>query len=48
MRSEASTVEEYLAELPEGRREAIAVVRNTIVANLAPGFEEEMNFGMVT
>ncbi len=48
MRSEASTVDEYLDELPDDRRDAIATVRDTIMKNLAPGFEEAMNFGMIT
>jgi uncharacterized protein YdhG (YjbR/CyaY superfamily) len=48
MRSEASTVEEYLAELPEERREAVATVRQVILENLPEGYEEVMNWGMVT
>ncbi len=48
MRSDAATVKEYLAELPDDRRNDLSVVRDAIVANLAPGFEEEMNFGMIT
>ena len=48
MRSEARTVEEYLAELPEERRSAIARVRATILENLPAGFEEAMNWGMIT
>lgn len=48
MRSEAKTVEEYLAELPDDRRAAIAEVRDTILANLPEGYEEVMNWGMVT
>lgn len=47
MRSEATTVEEYLAELPAERREAIATVRDTILDNLPDGFEEVMNWGMI-
>ena len=48
MRSEAASVDQYLAELPDDRRVAIETVRDTIVANLAPGFEEAMNWGMIT
>ena len=48
MQSDARTVDEYLAELPEDRRIAIETVRDTILANLAPGFEEAMNWGMIT
>jgi uncharacterized protein YdhG (YjbR/CyaY superfamily) len=48
MRSEAATVDEYLAELPAERRAAIARVRDEIVANLPAGYEEDMNWGMIT
>ena len=48
MRSEAQTVEEYLAELPEDRRKAIETVRQTILKNLPEGYEEVMNWGMIT
>ncbi|MEJ2481832.1 MAG: DUF1801 domain-containing protein, partial [Gemmatimonadota bacterium] len=47
MRSEAKTVEEYLAELPEDRREAISTVRNVILEHLPEGYEESMNWGMI-
>jgi len=48
MRSEATTVDQYLEELPEERRGAIAAVRDLIVANLPDGYEEVMNWGMIT
>jgi uncharacterized protein YdhG (YjbR/CyaY superfamily) len=48
MRSEAVTVDEYLAELPAERRAAIARVRDEIVTNLPAGYEEVMNWGMIT
>ena len=48
MRSNASTVDEYLAELPEGRREAIERVRQVILEHLPEGYEEVMNWGMIT
>ncbi len=47
MRSEATTVDEYLEELPAERREAISTVRDTILDNLPDGFEEVMNWGMI-
>ena len=47
MHSEAKTVEEYLESLPEDRRASISAVRETIVANLADGYEETMNWGMI-
>ncbi|UCG88845.1 MAG: DUF1801 domain-containing protein [Gemmatimonadota bacterium] len=48
MRSEATTVTQYLAELPEDRRQAIEQVRQVIRENLPDGFEEAMNWGMIT
>ncbi len=48
MRSDAGTVEQYLAELPDDRRDAIETVRDTILVNLPEGYVEEMNFGMIT
>ncbi len=48
MQSNANTVEEYLAELPEDRRRAIKEVRRTILNNLPEGYEEVMNWGMIT
>ena len=47
MRSEAKSVEEYLAELPEARRDAIVQVRDTILERLPDGYEETMNWGMI-
>ena len=46
--SNASTPEEYLAELPEDRREVIARVRAVILENLPEGYEETMNWGMIS
>jgi hypothetical protein len=48
MRSSASTVAQYLSELPAERREAIETVRGVILDNLSPGYEEVMNWGMIT
>lgn len=48
MRSEATTVEQYLTELPEDRRDQIAAVREVILENLPEGYEEVMNWGMIT
>jgi uncharacterized protein YdhG (YjbR/CyaY superfamily) len=48
MRSKAPKVEGYLAELPEERREAIEVVRRVILEHLPEGYEEAMNWGMIT
>jgi uncharacterized protein YdhG (YjbR/CyaY superfamily) len=48
MRSDAATVKEYLQELSHERRRAIGKVRKTIRANLPSGYEEVMNWGMIT
>ena len=48
MRSDANDVEQYLAELPPKRRDAIETVRNTILEHLPDGYEEVMNWGMIT
>ena len=47
MTSKAATVEEYLAELPEDRREAISAVRDVVRKNLPNGYEEGMQYGMI-
>jgi hypothetical protein len=47
MQSQAATVEEYLASLPEERREALSAVREMILRNLDEGFEERMQYGMI-
>jgi Domain of unknown function (DU1801) len=44
---EPRTPDEYIASLPEGRREAIATVRDVVRRNLPPGFEEGMSYGMI-
>ncbi|MCB9850978.1 MAG: DUF1801 domain-containing protein [Phycisphaerales bacterium] len=47
MQSKASTVDQYLAELPPDRREAISTVRDVIRKNLPKGYEEGMTYGMI-
>ena len=47
MKSNASTVEEYIAELSEERREAVTTVREVVLKNLPDGYEEIMDFGMI-
>ncbi|HYO62290.1 MAG TPA: DUF1801 domain-containing protein [Pyrinomonadaceae bacterium] len=47
VKSKAATVEEYLAGLPEERREAVGRVREVILANLPEGYREAMNWGMI-
>ncbi len=48
MRSNATTVKQYLEELPVDRRKAITAVRKVILDNLPQGYEEVMNWGMIT
>jgi uncharacterized protein YdhG (YjbR/CyaY superfamily) len=47
VKSDAATGEEYLASLPEDRREAIAAVRAVVLEHLPDGYEECMSFGMI-
>ena len=47
MQSKATTVEEYLAELPAERREALQTVRAVILKNLPKGYAEGMQYGMI-
>jgi hypothetical protein len=46
--SNATTVEEYLNKLPAERRAVIEQVRQVILDNLPPGYEESMNWGMIS
>ena len=45
--SNATTPDEMIAALPPDRRDAIAKVRDVVRANLPPGYEEGMLFGMI-
>jgi uncharacterized protein YdhG (YjbR/CyaY superfamily) len=47
MQSKAATVDEYLTELPDERREAMTVLRRLIHESV-PGLQEEMAYGMPT
>jgi hypothetical protein len=47
MQSKATTVKQYLAELPADRRSAIESVRSLILKNLDPVFAEGMQYGMI-
>ena len=47
MQSKARSVEEYLEEVPEERKEYFNNLRDTILENLPKGFQEEMNYGMI-
>lgn len=47
MQSKASTVDEYMASLPEDRRAAIAAVREVVRKNVDAAIEEGMQYGMI-
>jgi len=47
MQSKATTVEQYLAELPVERRAAIESVRTVVLNDLPKGYEEGMQYGMI-
>ena len=47
-RSAAATVEDYLADLSPERRETVSTVRDVILAHLPDGYEEMMDFGMIS
>ena len=47
MQSKATTVKQYLAELPPDRRTAIEAVRKVILANLDKDYDEGMQYGMI-
>ncbi len=47
MQSKATTVKQYLAELPADRREALEAVRKVILENLDSDYEEGIQYGMI-
>lgn len=47
MQYKASNPEEYIAQLPEERKEAITKLRKVINENLPEGFQECMSYGMI-
>lgn len=47
VKSAAVTVDDYLRELPEERREVISRVRELVIANLPEGYREQISFGMI-
>ena len=47
MKSNAATVEEYLAGLPDDRRAAMEAVRKVMRKHLPKGYEETMQYGMI-
>jgi hypothetical protein len=47
VQSKATSVEAYLAELPQDRRDALQAVREVILENLDDEFEEGIQYGMI-
>lgn len=47
MQSNARSVKEYLEEVPEDRKESFYKLRDSILANLPEGFQEQMSYGMI-
>lgn len=45
--SQATTADEYLAELSDERRELVSAIRDVVNANLPDGYQEEMQYGMI-
>ena len=48
VRSQAETVDQYLAELPPERREVVSTVRDLVLRHLPEGYVETMNWGMIS
>lgn len=48
MRSQATSADEYINELPPERRDVVSAVRKVVLANLPVGVEESMSWGMVS
>jgi hypothetical protein len=46
--SKALTVDDYLAELPPEQRSIVASVRDLVRRNLPEGYQETMNWGMIS
>lgn len=48
MQSNAKTPDQYIKELPEDRREVMQKLRETINKNIPQGYEEIMQYGMIS
>jgi uncharacterized protein DUF1801 len=46
--SKAATVDAYLAELPPEQRAVVSAVRDVVRRNLPKGYQERMNWGMIS
>ena len=47
MQSKATTVNQYIEELPEERKKPITELRKAVLKNLPKGYEEVMGYGMI-
>ncbi len=47
MQSDATTVADYIAALPEDRRHIVETVRKVFLDNLDAGYSESMQYGMI-
>lgn len=47
MTSKATSVDQYINEVPEDRRTALQQLRAIILKNLPEGFQEEISYGMI-
>jgi len=47
-KSSAETVKEYLNELPRGKSEVVKKLRQIVLDNLPNGYQERMNWGMIS
>ena len=48
MQSKATTPDQYIAELPDDRKEVMQKLRETVKKNLPKGFQETMQYGMIS
>ncbi len=47
MQYDAKTPDEYIAAIPEERKQAMSTLRKVITDNLPKGFSEEISYGMI-
>ena len=47
MQSKATTIDAYIAQLPDDRKKAMTELRKVIKKNLPIGFKEEMSYGNI-
>jgi uncharacterized protein YdhG (YjbR/CyaY superfamily) len=47
MKIEATSVEDYISQLPEERQRVINQLRKAIAGNLPSGFDERLSYGMI-